>query len=186
MKLNPKDVVSLARNIEIKARVRNFDVVRRRAAALSSDTPEILKQEDVFFRASCGRLKLRQLAPDKGQLIHYERPDVSGPKTSTYSISYTEKPTQLRDVLASALGETTIVKKVREIYLVGQTRIHLDVVEGLGEFMELEVVLSADEAELSGQNTAYEMMAKLGIEQSDLIECAYADMMELKTKTSDC
>ncbi len=186
MIMNPKDAVRMARNVEIKARVRNFDIVRQKAAALADKLPEIIEQEDVFFQSSCGRLKLRQLAPNTGQLIHYERPDVSGPKTSTYSISYTDNPSQLRNVLASALGETTIVKKVREVYLVGQTRIHLDVVEGLGVFIELEVVLGVEEADLSGQNTAYEVMAELGIEQSDLIEGAYADLIEMNIKSLDC
>jgi len=184
--MKPKGVVRMARNVEIKAHVRNFAIVRQRAAALSDGASEIIEQEDVFFQSSFGRLKLRQLAPDNGQLIYYERPDVSGPKTSTYSISYTDNPSQLRDVLASALGETTIVKKVREVYLTGQTRIHLDVVEGLGEFMELEVVLGEGEAELSGQNTAYEVMAGLGIEQADLIEGAYADLIEMNIKSTDC
>ncbi len=176
----------MARNVEIKARVRNLDAVRQKSAALSDAPPTIMQQEDVFFRSSTGRLKLRRLAPDAGELIHYERPDVSGPKTSTYCISYTDNPSELRAVLASALGETTIVKKVREVYLVGPTRIHLDQVEGLGEFMELEVVLGEDEREASGQETAYRVMAALGVAESDLIEGAYADLIEMKDASTDC
>lgn len=176
----------MARNVEIKARVRNFDIVRQRAAALSGGSPEMMDQEDVFFQSSRGRLKLRRLGSNVGHLIYYDRPDISGPKTSTYSISYTDNPTQLRDVLASALGETIIVKKVREVYVVGRTRIHLDIVEELGNFMELEVVLDEEETELSGQKIACEVMADLGIEKSDLIEGAYADLLEMKTKSSDC
>ncbi len=167
----------MARNVEIKARVRDLAFVRKRAQDLCTGLPEVMEQEDIFFPSQRGRLKLRQLAPDEGQLIYYERPDLSGPKTSTYSISHTQNPAQLRDVLASALGEVARVKKVREVFIVGQTRIHLDVVEGLGEFMELEVALSEKDTELSGQNTAFTLMEQLGIEKADLVEGAYADLL---------
>lgn len=167
----------MARNVEIKARVRNLEDVRKRAQSLSGGTPEVLEQEDVFFPAKRGRLKLRRLAPDEGQLIYYDRPDETGPKTSTYSISHTQNPAALREVLASALGEAITVRKVREVYIVGQTRIHLDAVEGLGEFMELEVVLGEEDTEQSGQETAFALMEQLGIEQADLVEGAYADLL---------
>ena len=167
----------LPRNVEIKARLRNIDEVRKRSEALSGGPPEILQQEDVFFPAQRGRLKLRRLGPDQGQLISYERPDVSGPKTCAYAISQTREPQQLREVLSAALGEATIVKKVREVYIVGQTRIHLDDVEGLGAFMELEVVLAEQQSERSGEETALKLMAQLGIEKTDLVEGAYADLL---------
>lgn len=120
---------------------------------------------------------MRRLAQDVGELIFYDRPDFFGPKTSTYSVSHTDNPAQLRSVLADALGETARVKKVRELYFVGSTRIHLDVVEGLGEFMELEVVLSEDDTEQSGEAIALDLMEKLGIDKSDLVEGAYADLL---------
>ncbi|MEM8648648.1 MAG: class IV adenylate cyclase, partial [Pseudomonadota bacterium] len=128
----------MPRNVEIKAHVRDVAEVRRRAEDASGGPPEVLEQEDVFFPAERGRLKLRRLAPDFGQLIFYERPDVSGPKTCIYAISDTQDPQQLREVLSQALGEAMIVRKVREVYMVGQTRIHVDQVEGLGAFLELE------------------------------------------------
>ncbi|WP_282608057.1 class IV adenylate cyclase [Pelagibius sp. Alg239-R121] len=167
----------MARNVEVKARVRDFGKVRQRAAELSGGLPEIIEQEDVFFQTRQGRLKLRRLAQNVGELIFYNRPDVSGPKTSTYSISHTDDPAQLRTVLADALGETVHVKKVRELYLVGPARIHLDVVEGLGEFLELEVILGAGESEQFGETIALDLMKKLGIDESELVEGAYADLL---------
>ncbi|MBN3321162.1 JIP2 protein, partial [Atractosteus spatula] len=74
-----------------------------------------------------------------GQLIFYERPDVVGPKLSNYSISVTNDPDGLKKVLSDALGVKGTVKKERHLYMVGQTRVHVDAVEGLGHFMELEV-----------------------------------------------
>lgn len=173
----------MARNIEIKARVRDFANVRELAAEISGAAPELIEQEDVFFQTPQGRLKLRRLSQDEGELIFYVRPDSSGPKTSTYAISETVEPAQLRSVLADALGETALVKKVREVYLVGSVRIHLDVVEGLEEFLELEVVLGDNDTEKSGETIAYDLMTQLGIDKSDLIEGAYADLLSKKHGT---
>lgn len=173
----------MARNVEIKARIRDFGAVQACAQALSGKAPQILDQEDVFFASPQGRLKLRTLSPNRGELIYYERPDQSGPRISTYSISHTNDPAQLRMVLGTALGEKTIVRKRREVYLVGATRIHLDKVEGLGEFIELEVVLNDTDSEKTGQVTAFELMTQLGLQKTDLIESAYADLVEHETQT---
>ena len=71
----------MAVNIEIKARVRDMDALRARAEALSDTPCRELAQEDIFFQSPQGRLKLRILAEDEGQLIYYERSDVAGPRT---------------------------------------------------------------------------------------------------------
>jgi len=94
----------MAANIEIKARVKDFDGLARRAEALS-DTPAVkLQQEDTFFNTLGGRLKLRVLAPDHGELIYYTRDDATGPKRSDYLISMTPEPEALKTVLAAAWG----------------------------------------------------------------------------------
>jgi predicted adenylyl cyclase CyaB len=165
-------------NIEIKARVRNFDEVRRRAEKLSDTPVEILPQEDLFFNTPQGRLKLRILTQDKGQLIYYTRPDQEGPKRSDYYISLTSDPESLRHVLQLAYGIRGIVRKTRYLYLVGQTRVHLDDVEGLGEFMELEVVMQAGQSDGEGQAIAEGLMAALGVDRAALIEGAYMDLLE--------
>jgi len=167
-------------NIEIKARARNFADLRRRAEALSDTPGQVIPQEDTFFHTTRGRLKLRQLAPDWGQLVYYERTDASGPKRSNYSIFETSDPESLKTALSLALGIRGVVRKKRTLYLVGQTRLHLDEVEGLGEFMELEVVLRPEQSDAEGQAIARDLMTRLGVREEDLIEGAYMDLMEGK------
>jgi len=128
-------------NIEIKARIRNFADITARAEKLSDTPVEIIPQEDTFFNTPQGRLKLRVLTTDRGQLIYYTRPDQEGPKRSDYHIAHTSDPENLKRVLELAYGIRGVVKKTRYLYLAGQTRIHLDDVHGLGHFMELEVVM---------------------------------------------
>jgi predicted adenylyl cyclase CyaB len=111
-------------------------------------------------------------------LIYYTRPNQEGPKRSEYHISHTSDPVNLKRVLALAYGIRGMVRKTRYLYLVGQTRIHLDHVEGLGQFMELEVVMREGQSDADGQAIAEGLMASLGVEKSDLLEGAYMDLLE--------
>jgi predicted adenylyl cyclase CyaB len=165
-------------NVEIKARVSDVEDFSARLIRLKPGKARVLVQEDVFFRISRGRLKLRILGPRSGELIYYERPDTPGPKASDYEVVRTAEPGKLRDVLTAALGVRGIVKKVRMIAWTGQTRIHLDDVGDLGLFAELEVVLRPDQTTSAGACIARDLMKKLGIKPSDLIPGAYLDLME--------
>src|SRR5512135_2534835 len=113
-------------NIEIKARARDFNGIRSRAEALADTPVQVIAQEDTFFAVPQGRLKLRVRHPDPAQLIYYERPDQGGPKRSEYQIFETPDPDGLRRTLSCALGVRGVVRKTRYLYLVGQTRVHLD------------------------------------------------------------
>jgi predicted adenylyl cyclase CyaB len=168
----------LPSNIEIKARARNFDEIRLRAEELSSAPVETIPQEDIFFNTPQGRLKLRVLSEDRGQLIYYTRPNQEGPKRSDYHISHTNDPSNLKRVLELAYGIRGTVRKTRYLYLVGQTRVHLDDVEGLGQFIELEVVMREGQSDAEGQSIAEDLMASLGVGRSDLLEGAYIDLFE--------
>lgn len=164
-------------NIEIKASVKELGRLRRIATRISAEPCETVYQEDVFFRVVNGRLKLRILSDSSGELIHYERPDTRIAKRSDYRIHRTSRPLELRRLLAHALGETVTVKKRREVYIVGPTRIHLDEVDGLGNFVELEVVLRRGQTAEEGRSIAGDLMEKMGIRESDLVPCAYADLL---------
>lgn len=165
-------------NIEIKARARDFTDIKTRAEKLSDTPVEIIPQEDIFFNVPQGRLKLRVLASNNAQLIYYTRPDQEGPKRSDYHIAHTSDPENLKRVLELSYGIRGVVKKTRYLYLVGQTRIHLDDVDGLGQFMELEVVMEEGQSDAEGQEIAEKLMASLGVERSDLLEGAYMDLLE--------
>ena len=168
----------MASNIEIKARVDDFDALKARAESLSDGPVEVIPQEDTFFKTEKGRLKLRILAPDLGYLIYYERPDQDGPKRSDYHLAETREPDNLKSALALALGIRGVVRKIRYLYMAGQTRIHLDDVEGLGHFMELEVVMREEQSDSEGQAIAEDLMRRLGVREDELIEMAYMDLLE--------
>jgi predicted adenylyl cyclase CyaB len=167
----------MQRNVEVKARILSVELLLPVVASLADRGPIELSQDDTFFCCARGRLKLRVLPQAAGELIFYQRPDIAGPKESSYIIASTNSPDTLRDVLSLAYGEIGRVRKHRTLFLVGRTRIHLDRVEGLGDFLELEVVLQPEESAEAGAALAQELLAKLGISPEQRVEEAYVDLL---------
>ncbi len=171
------DLPTPASNVEWKAWARHPERLQAIAEPLAGTTPQILHQTDTFFNVRHGRLKLRQFRPGSGELIYYERPDRSGPKTSNYVIVPIDQPEALRDILRQALGIRGVVRKLRRVYLVGQARIHLDTVEGLGEFIEVEVVLRPGQEVSEGEAIAERLRHDLEVSCDDLVDRAYVDLL---------
>jgi len=164
-------------NVEIKAILRNRAAAEAIAARLSDRRRQRIRQEDIFFHCDGARLKLRILGPKRGELIRYERPDVAGLRASHYSIARTCDPEGLREILGQTLGITGVVRKTRTLYKVGQTRIHIDQVEGLGDFLELEVVLRPGQTEMEGAGIARQVLSNFMLEEDQLVAAAYVDLL---------
>lgn len=167
----------MPRNVEIKARVSDPAILTAKAKALAGEDGSFSQQVDTFFNATNGRLKLRNIQGEKAKLIHYDRPDQSGPKLSDFLITCVEDADGLKKVLANAVGIKGEVRKTRHLIMCDQTRIHIDDVEGLGHFMELEVQLREDQTIEDGERIAEDIMGKLGINKEDLITGAYMDLL---------
>ncbi|CAI9723296.1 Hypothetical predicted protein [Octopus vulgaris] len=171
-------------NIEIKSRVKDVEQLKEKVHLESGARTDLLIQEDIFFNVPQGRLKLRKTQGNKSKLIFYERKDTENAKESKFDISVIEDPMSLEIVLSRALGIKGIVKKRRELYIAGQTRIHIDDVEGLGNFMELEVMMKEDQEKLEGVKIAEDFMKKFNIQKSDLIAGAYIDLLHEKNSSN--
>jgi predicted adenylyl cyclase CyaB len=167
----------MARNVEIKAHIQSIDALTDRVAAIADSGPIEIKQDDTFFRCETGRLKLRAFSSDEGELIFYRRANEHGPKESFYLRSSTSTPDTLRESLSLAYGEVGRVRKHRTLFIVGRTRVHLDNVQGLGHFLELEVVLQEGEQAEAGVREAHDLMNRLGVQPSQLIDAAYMDLL---------
>ena len=168
-------------NVEIKARIPSVDALLPLAQALSDDKHlQRIHQDDSFFDVPHGRLKLRVFGDGSGELIHYLRPDATGPKLSDYVLVPVPEPDSLREALARACGLLGRVRKHRILALVGPTRIHLDQVEGLGDFLELEVTLQSGQTEAEGTAIAQALMARLGVQPEQLLQGAYLDLLRMQ------
>ena len=167
----------MARNIEIKAKLASIAAIEPKVAALADAGPTSIAQDDTFFHCPHGRLKLRVFADGSGELIAYERSDTEGPKLSDYVRASVAEPDALREALTRAHGLRGRVVKQRTLYLIGTTRVHLDVVERLGHFLELEVVLRDDQSPAEGEAIAQRLLAAFGIAPAQLLAQAYIDLL---------
>ena len=167
----------MARNIEIKARIPSVEALLPRARALADGDAALIEQDDTFFPVPHGRLKLREFADGSAELIHYERPDTGAAKASDYVRVAALEPAVLREALARGLGLLGRVRKQRWLLLAGATRIHLDRVQGLGDFMELEVVLAPGQSDAEGAAIAETLMQALGLGQAPRLAGAYLDLL---------
>ena len=166
----------MARNIEVKARIKDFPGLKSAIESLSDGPGVLLRQTDTFYSVARGRLKLRESRPGCAELIYYRRPDGAEARVSEYMTAAIDDPKSVGIVLSTALGTRGEVRKDRFLYLCGQTRIHLDRVERLGDFLELEYVLREGERGAAGRKVVANILSRLGIEKEDLIAGSYIDL----------
>lgn len=163
-------------NMEIKAHCANPDQVRAILHQRKADFKGVDRQTDTYFNAPTGRLKLRQ-GDIENSLIYYRRPDEAGPKEARVYLYPVADGEALKQLLAAALGIIRVVKKQREIYFISNVKFHIDAVEGLGEFVEIEAI---DAVGRLGRprllRQCREYMELFGISQDDLVRGSYSDM----------
>jgi len=165
------------KNVELKARCPNPDEVRSALLELDPEEAGTDHQVDTYFRTNQGRLKLRE-GNIENNLIYYERPDQSGPKEADIHLYETESGSDLKPMLEAALGVLVVVEKRREIYFLENVKFHIDRVDGLGSFVEIEAIdqtgnFSTDEL----RNQCQTYMEQLGIDRDQLVSCSYSDLL---------
>lgn len=167
----------MPRNSEIKIRIDSVEALLPRACALADGGPERIAQDDTFYAVAQGRLKLRRFADGSAELIHYHRPDIGQARISDHLRVAVPDADALHEALARACGVRGRVVKQRWLLRIGATRIHLDRVEGLGDFLELEVVLRPEQADAEGHAIAEDLMAQLGTGGAPRLARAYLDLL---------
>ena len=168
-------------NLEVKFRCDNLDAVAARLADLTIPHHADERQEDIYFHAADGRLKLRIIDGCNATLIAYRRPDESGTRLCDYILAPIEDCAALAAALALACGERGRVVKQRTIHLSANVRIHLDRVASLGTFVEFEAVLSdqpGHDRAASAERLEW-LTAQLGLAAAERIGCGYAELMDL-------
>lgn len=172
--------------VELKAKVDDLDVVRKKLTSLGTHHIGTFRQIDVYFNVPEGRLKLREVeGSDEAELVYYERENIAGPKISDVFILKIQEPTVIKILLEKLLETQAIVEKVREIYRYQGTllaskrryvKIHLDKVKELGMFVEFEMETSDQTVERDRQFLR-NLMEKLGIKPEHLERLSYVDLV---------
>ena len=164
----------MATNLELKCRTKSLESAHAAARSLGVQPTEILLQTDVYFAVPRGRLKLRRIEGKPAELIQYDREDAPAARWSRYTRLEVGDPDVLEEMLRKALGIRGIIKKTRTLYLYGAARIHLDSVEGLGAFLEFEIVET--EREEAGR-LMDRLRSVFSVSQTDILGGSYIDMV---------
>ena len=167
-------------NIEFKAKCENIEgfrnyLINKKARFVGKDI-----QIDTYFKVKNGRLKLRE-GRIENYLIFYKRQNKKIRKSSVTLVDSQKYP-ELKKILINTIDTQIVVKKVREIYFIGNIKFHLDLVEGLGTFLEIEAKnahSSLSEKQLHKQCSYF--LRKFDFNKNDLITESYSDLL-LKTK----
>lgn len=170
-------------NIEIKSRADDHNFIREILKSHRAELKGIDYQTDTYFKVNFGRLKLRE-GTIENSLVHYDREDKEEPKQSVVTFYNSANKNALKNILTKALGILIIVSKTREIYFIENVKFHLDKVEGLGSFVEIEAIDSEGKIgkeKLLKQCNYY--LDLLKIKKEDLVAKSYSDLL---LKNIDC
>ncbi len=164
-------------NIEIKARCSHPEGIRAVLKSKNARFEGIDHQVDTYFKVKNGRLKLRE-GNIENNLIYYKRDNITGPKESDCQLFPTASGSHLKNMLAGSLGILAIVDKQREIYYIDNIKVHIDVVQDLGSFIEIE---ACDEKGNVTRDRLYdqckELIQAMHIVEEDLESRSYSDLI---------
>jgi predicted adenylyl cyclase CyaB len=164
------------RNFEFKARLTDPSAVLARARSIGAELWGDLRQTDTYFEVAEGNLKLRETAGFQAELIYYRRAEGGQHRESDYFVTRFPEPEAALDVLTRALGVRAVVRKRRTLVLLDTTRIHFDNVEGLGQFLEIEVPAAGDEGAAAARLDS--LIDGLGFSWDDCVRKSYVDLLE--------
>ncbi len=164
-------------NVEIKAKCSNPQRIREILESRGAEYKGLDHQIDTYFRVPKGRLKLRE-GNIENALIFYERSNQDGPKDSKVILYSSSPGSSLKDTLLGACGALVVVDKQRHIYFMENVKFHVDLVEGLGSFCEIEAIdKTGDIGRDRLLQQCQDYMKLLGIPKTDLISCSYSDLL---------
>ena len=168
---------AVPRNLEIKVRVADLAPARATAARLGARPAGVEVQVDRYYELEGGpRLKLRTVPGRPAELIRYRRLECDAVRTSDYEVTPV-RDAAARRCLVPKTRPVVTVRKRREVLLLDNVRIHLDEVDGLGRFLELEAVVDAAHDQAACRRRVAEITAALGLREADFIRASYAELL---------
>ena len=163
--------------VEIKAKCDHPDKIRKILKSKNADFKGVDNQTDTYFKCNDGRLKLRE-GNIECNLIHYNRENKSGPKESHVTLYQPKRDSTLKDILKKSMGILVVVKKEREIYFIDNVKFHIDRVENLGSFVEIEAIdFTGDTEQEFLLKQCNEYLDLFNIQEDDLLSNSYSDML---------
>ncbi len=174
---------------EVKVKVEDLERVKTLLRELGAEEKGLRKEVDVYFRHPCRdfratdeALRLR-LSGGRAELTY------KGPKISRDIKAREEITVEIREEdveklisLLENLGFKRFaeVRKTRERYELGDFKVCLDSVEGLGDFIEVELKAPGESLE-SATKKLREFLVKLGIKPVSILKSYLELLLERKS-----
>ena len=163
-------------NLELKVRIASIRHASSLAFKLGARRGGVLAQTDTYYRSPSGRLKVRETQGKQSELIYYHRRNFKGNRYSDYRRIPIEGPREMKGLLADLLGVLCVVKKERRLFLYKNSRIHLDTVQGLGNFLEFEVLVTNGKRQ--ARTLMKELWKALEIRNNAVVAGSYSDLLQ--------
>jgi len=165
-------------NLELKIRVTSHQSLKKILKQIGAENKGMLKQKDVYYSIPNGLLKLR-IENGNESLIFYNRNENDKNRWSNFELlkfvnSNGEK------FFSKLFDVEVIVKKKRELFYYDDTRIHLDKVNNLGKFLELETLVI--NGKVDAKKRFEKIISLLKLDESKQIRKSYRDLLIINTK----
>jgi predicted adenylyl cyclase CyaB len=166
--------------VELKAKVADHKQLKEKLTELGATYIGVFEQTDQYYVVPEGRLKLREVkGSNTVELIYYERENIAGPKSDDAFLLKIQDADDIKTVLNKVLSPLVVVEKVREIFVITGTQVHLDTVKGLGKFIEFERQTADDSTNLElDRNVLEQLMKTLAIDHANLETHSYSDLIK--------
>ncbi|QOJ16101.1 MAG: class IV adenylate cyclase [Phycisphaeraceae bacterium] len=170
-------------NVEFKAELRDPELARAQCRLIGAGLVGTFRQQDTYYRMPDGRLKKRETAGAPVEWIFYHRPNLVRPKLSNFTI-LTDAQATTRWGTAS-LRPWLVVRKTRELWMIDNTRIHFDDVEGLGRFLEFEARASAKYSVAECHRIVDHLREQFGPALGEPISVGYCDLVDAERRNAE-
>ena len=173
----------MPQNLELKARISSISKAVYVTRQLHAQAKGDLRQRDIYYKVSRGRLKLRIINSRSAELIFYTWPNRKGSRYSDYFVLPVKDAILANALCTAAFGQKIVVEKKRRLFLYKNSRIHLDIVRGLGTFIEFEVLVK------HGKKNAKKLLellsAEFKIKRNAIVGVSYSDLLFKSRRTKD-
>lgn len=168
------------KEIEVKFKIKDIDAIKRKIKKIGIQYKGRFSLIDTWFDTPNKQLRkkkrgLRLRLQGRKKILTFKRDEILNHlvrEAEEIEVDINDSNRIRRIIEGLGFQEDLIIKKEREVWLIGKLEIVLDRVEGLGTFLELE----------GSKKDIEEVVKKLGLEKTHRITVHYSQLFADKIK----
>jgi len=164
-------------NLELKIKIDSIDTFTEKLKSIQAQQNSVLLQKDIYYKITAGLLKLR-IENGTKTLIYYNRDEMSENRWSDFNLLKIDDD-KAEEFLGKLFDVEEVVEKERKFFWFNNTRIHLDEVKELGNFLELETLVI--NGKVDAEKRFDDIVRLLNLDLSKQIKKSYKNLVAEKT-----